>query len=232
MTGDDTPATVAPDPLASEFSPDLLRRLGAPIARGVLGKLLGAQQAMRADQFARLGAPPDHVVMLGDSITAGGLWHEWFGEIPVLNRGVDGETSADLLRRLDSAVHDPVAIFLLIGTNDLTVGASLPDITGNVRALLAEVDERASGTPVVVQSVMPRTRRFREDIQLLNRAYRAIVARAGGSVEFLDLWPALADDDGGLRSAYTADGLHLNGHGYAAWVELLRPVMDRLARGR
>ena len=208
------------------FSPDLLRRVGGALGRRLGPKLLGRGQRMRASQFAMLGASPGHVVFLGDSITQGGLWQEWFAGAPVLNRGIDGETSADLLRRLDSAVRDPLAVFLLIGTNDLSAGFSLQEITANVRELLGEIERRASGTPVVVQSVMPRTPRFRDDLRLLNRAYRQLVDDSAENVQYLDLWPALADDDGDLRTEYTEDRLHLNGPGYAAWVDVLRPLVD------
>jgi lysophospholipase L1-like esterase len=218
---------VAETALAAEFSPDLLRRLLVePIGSFLLKKVMGKGQVMRASQFAQLPPPDGQVVMLGDSITELGLWHEWFGGVPVLNRGIGGETSADLLRRLDTVIGSPAAIYLLIGTNDLTLGVSLGDIIGNVRTLLSEVQSRAPGTPVVVQSVMPRTARYREDLRLLNRAYQALVEQAGDPVQYLDLWPALANERGDLRDAYTEDHIHLNGAGYAAWLDVLRPHVD------
>jgi lysophospholipase L1-like esterase len=170
------------------------------------------------------------VVLLGDSLTQFGLWEEWFAGVPVLNRGVSGETSDDLLVRLDGAINDPIAVFLLIGTNDLAWGYSPQHIAGNVRAILAEVDQRAPGTPVVVQSVMPRTRAFRDAILAVNHEYRALVDAAGPHVEYLDLWPALADHDGDLRGAFTPDGVHLSGAGYGAWLTVLQPHVERMLR--
>ena len=84
MTADDVPAP------AAEFSPDRRRRIGARLTRSVLSRFLGPQQAMRASQFARLGVPPGHVVLLGDSNTDFGLWQEWFAWLPVLNLGICG----------------------------------------------------------------------------------------------------------------------------------------------
>ena len=228
----DTGVGSTDDALTAQFSPDLVRRAVAILGRTLGPRLLGPAQRMRASQFATVGSSPRHIVFLGDSITQGGLWQEWFAGAPVLNRGIDGETSADLLGRVDSAVLDPLAVFLLIGTNDLTSGVSLQQITANVRALLAEIERRAPGTPVVVQSAMPRTPRFRDDLRLLNRAYRQLVDSSGENVEYLDLWPALADDHGDLRTEYTEDRLHLNGPGYAAWVDVLRPLVDALLAGR
>lgn len=223
---DDT--TGAGDPLAAQFSPDLLRRLLKPLATMAMPKVFGPGQLMRSSQFAQFPAPDGQVVMLGDSITELGLWQEWFAGQPVLNRGVGAEASGDLLRRLDTAIGRPAGVFLLIGTNDLTSGVPLPEIIGNVRTLLAEVERRAPGTPVVVQSVMPRTPRFREDIRTLNRALRALVDQSGDTVQYLDLWPVLADGDGDLIRSFTEDRLHLNGAGYAAWLEVLRPAVERV----
>jgi len=50
----------------------------------------------------------------------------------MLHRGIRGETSADLLRRADSAILAPM--FLPIGINDLTAGLPLPVINCNGRA--------------------------------------------------------------------------------------------------
>jgi lysophospholipase L1-like esterase len=168
------------------------------------------------------------VVLLGDSLTQFGYWERWFAGVPVLNRGVSGETSEDLLLRLDDAVNDPIAVFLLIGTNDLAWGLSAQHIASNVWAILAEIDRRAPGSPVVVQSVPPRTRPFRDAIRALNAAYRDLVRAAGPQVEYLDIWPALADEHGDLRTAFTPDGVHLSGAGYAAWVEVLWPHVQRM----
>ena len=228
MTVGETLHGTSKDPLQSRFSPDLLRRLVVePLLTVSLKTLLRPGQAMRSSQFDQFPAPDGQVVMLGDSITEGGIWQEWFKGMPVLNRGISSQTSGDLLRRLDSAIGRPAAVFLLIGTNDLTSGVSLQDIVSNVRTLLEEVERRAPGTPVVVQSVMPRTRRYHDDLRRLNRAYQALVLEMGGSVEYLDLWPALADDDGHLISSYTEDHIHLNGAGYAAWLKVLRPQIER-----
>ena len=220
------------DALTARFAPDLTRRLLIEaLLPAPMKKMMEPGQISRASQFAQFPTPDGQVVMLGDSITESGIWQEWFAGMPVLNRGIGGETSADLLRRLDTAIGRPTAVFLLIGTNDLTLGVSLREIISNVRALLAEIERRAPGTRVVVQSVMPRTPRYREDLHLLNRAYQAIVAEANGDVEYLDLWPALADEQGDLIKAYGEDRLHLNGPGYAAWVDVLRPHVARALAG-
>ena len=46
--------------------------------------------------------------------------------------------------------------------------------------------------------------------------------------QYLDLWPALALDDGEINPAFSDDRLHLNDAGYEAWLGELRPALDRL----
>jgi lysophospholipase L1-like esterase len=185
-----------------------------------------ASQEHRRTQFAALGVPAGRVVFLGDSISEGGLWDEWFPRTPVLNRGIGGETSGQVLRRLDTAVNAPTAVFLLIGTNDLTAGFSPEEITENVRAIVDDIQKRSPDAPVFVQSVMPRTVKYRDDLLALNRSYEAIAAAAPDHVKYVDLWSALTNLEGALRSDFTEDNLHLNGKGYHAWVEVLRPHVD------
>jgi len=50
------------------------------------------------------------VVMIGDSLTDGAEWGEMFPGTAVVNRGVDGDTTAGVLRRMEAiALPTPVA---------------------------------------------------------------------------------------------------------------------------
>ena len=207
---------------------DRARRAVRAATARLVSRLQAAQQEHRRLQFEATGTPDGRVVFLGDSISEGGLWDEWFPDQPVLNRGIGGETSAQVLARLDSAIAGPRAVFLLVGTNDLTTAVPEDDIVDNVEGILDEIERRAPWTPVHVQSVMPRTARFRDSVRSLNQRLERLVAGRPDHVHFLDLWPALADADGDLRREYSIDRLHLNGEGYRAWTEVLRPVLASL----
>ena len=163
--------------------------------------------------------------MLGDSITEFGNWDEWLPDVPIANRGIGGEISSQVLARLRSAIDQPLAVFLLVGTNDLAFDVAQPEIARNVAAILEGIERVAPGTPVVVQSVMPRALVFRDEILALNQRLQDVVAKAPGHVRYLDLWPALATPEGALRPELTEDRLHLNGSGYRKWVGVLRPIM-------
>lgn len=196
----------------------------------LLRPVLNVMQDARRTQFAALGTPAAGlIVFLGDSITEGGIWDEWFPEHNVLNRGISGERSDDLLRRLDTAVNDPAAVVLLIGTNDLSAGRPIDVITQDVAAIIAGIHDRAPGTPVLLQSVMPRKAAFRDDVRALNDRYQALAATTP-LTDYIDLWPALATPQGTLRPEMTRDKLHLTGAGYRAWTEVLRPLLAQLDR--
>ncbi|KQZ86088.1 hypothetical protein ASD56_07455 [Microbacterium sp. Root166] len=156
------------------------------------------------------------------------MWDEWLPEYHVVNRGIGGETAAQVLERIDSVAYDPAAVFLLIGTNDLTLGYSIESITENVEKIIERVKELAPGAPIHVQSVMPRGPRWRQTVLRLNAAVSQVARRTG--VQYIDLWPALEGVDGALKRNYTMDDLHLTGAGYRAWVEVLRPIMATVRR--
>jgi lysophospholipase L1-like esterase len=104
--------------------------------------------------------------MVGDSITRRvnvvlvqngtreATWDDLLG-IKAYNQGVDGETSADVLKRLDSLIQPDIdCYFLMIGNNDLHEGIPIPQIIANVESIVAYL-KTTSGKPVVLQSVMP-----------------------------------------------------------------------------
>ena len=197
----------------------LLRPLVRPLAR------------RRRAQFEAAPLARGRVVFLGDSITEGGFWDAWFPELPTLNRGIGGDTTEDILDRLESAIHDPAAVSLLIGTNDLHGPRRLRDpdgIAARLREILRRIQASAPGTPVLLNSVLPRTAWFAPRLQALNERYRRMATEL--DVRYVDLWPALADGDA-LRKELTQDNLHLTPAGYRAWSDVLRPhLIDYASR--
>ena len=176
----------------------------------------------RTTFFEAYPIQPGDVVMLGDSITEGAEWAEVLPNHPVRNRGIGGDRTIHLLERLDPiSTSEAGSLFLKIGTNDL--GADVPhdEIVSNYAAMLDRIAREAPTTRVVVQSVLPRDASYRERIERLNEAIRALAAER--QLIWLDLYPHFLAGDGSLRDELTYDELHLNGAGYRVWGELLRP---------
>ena len=79
------------------------------------------------------------VLMLGDSLTVQGEWNAMLGEPLVGNRGIDGDTSAGVLARVeDDADFRGDAVVIWIGTNDVLQG----EAAGAVVARIIQVVRR------------------------------------------------------------------------------------------
>ena len=81
--------------------------------------LNACRRPARAAQHRDLRGSPD-IVMLGDSLTEWGNWHELVPEYSILNRGISGDTSSGVLDRLQEVIERrPKVVFVMIGTNDI-----------------------------------------------------------------------------------------------------------------
>ncbi|MEJ3403321.1 GDSL-type esterase/lipase family protein [Rathayibacter sp. YIM 133350] len=170
---------------------------------------------------------PGTIVFVGDSLTEAGQWDEWLPEENVINQGVGGQRTDDVIERLDEVVAaEPDAVVLLVGTNDLAWRKPKEEVGRNLETILVELRKRIPGVRLLVVSLLPREQDYAADIRDLNRHIRQFVATVHG--QFLDLWPALADEDGQLREDLGEDRLHLNAAGYEAWVAELKPALETL----
>jgi len=167
------------------------------------------------------------IVFLGDSITAGGDWRAWFPDVDPVNLGVAGDTTDDVLARLDSVIAAaPDDIALLIGTNDLGSRLSVEHLVRNIQLMLVELRRELPGARMLLQSIMPRSAEFADLVREANIHLWQFAPTI--HAQYLDLWPALADEEGTIRREYSDDDLHLTPAGYEAWLAELRPALERL----
>lgn len=186
-------------------------------------------RAARTSQFEAVPNPEGAVVFLGASMVELGLWDAWFPTVRVVNRGIGGDTTADIRRRLESAISSPTAVFLLAGTNDLTRGVPQTQTVEETGRIVDTIIQSAPGCTVYLQSVTPRALRYRDELVQLNGELRNLAEARAPRVAFVDLWPALADREGALITEFTHDSIHLNGRGYAAWTSAIRPLVEAFA---
>ena len=184
-------------------------------------------------------APPvpreNRVVFIGDSITDYWKLADYFPGKPYINRGIDGQTTPQMLVRFRQDVIDlhPKVLVVLAGTNDIAGVTGLArneDIEANY-ASLAEL-ARAHHVRVVFASLLPAHNytpeakesfalRPRERILALNAWLKDYCAKNG--LVYLDYFSALIDDHGMLRRDLSDDGLHPNAAGY----KVMAPLADR-----
>lgn len=201
---------------------------------------------------AALAAPrpgEKRVVFFGDSITDNWSRPDYGGFFPgkpYVNRGISGQTTAQMLLRFraDVVELEPAAVVILAGTNDLAGNAgpaSLDQIQDNL-ASMADL-AHAHGIRVVMASLLPvsddkkdtsgqpitRTRqRPTERIRELNGWLAAYAARSGHV--YLDYFAATADANGMLLPALNDDGLHPNARGYAVMAPLAEQAISEAFR--
>jgi lysophospholipase L1-like esterase len=182
----------------------------------------------RETMFEQLARSSADVVLLGDSLTDRGEWHELLGR-PIVNRGVSGDTIAGATARLEPIrTMRPKTIAILLGINDLLSGRPVTQCIAGYTALLAAVKRFDPPPRIIVQSVLPVGHELGVSnavIDALNDQLRALCAAQG--CEYLDLVPGFAAPDGSLQPTFTNDGVHLTGEGYRRWSELLGPALAR-----
>ncbi len=171
------------------------------------------------------GAPTDPsrgpTVFVGDRLTQAGAWSEWLPDHDVVNLGRAGDTTADVLDRLDDVIGaQPSTVVLLIGTNDLSHRASVEQVVRGNEEILFKLHHELPQARLVVQSVLPREQERAEDIHQVNIHLRQFAPTV--KAEWVDLWPVFAEEDGEIRAELSGDRLHLNEAGYEAWAQVLR----------
>lgn len=198
------------------------------------------------DENAALKPPAPtekRVVFFGDSITIGWPLPEYFPGKPYINRGISGQTTAQMLVRFRQDVIDlqPKAVVILAGTNDIagnTGPTRIEDIEANYTSF-AEL-ARASGIPVIFSSVLPVhnytpeshdffAQRPTEKILELNRWLKAYCATHG--CIYLDYFSAVVDKNGLLGKDFAKDGLHPNKAGYTLMAPLAEAAISQAVGG-
>jgi len=194
---------------------------------GQLARYRDANAALRATV-----SDENRVVFLGDSITDYWKLSDYFPGEPYINRGIDGQTTPQMLVRFRQDVIDlhPAVLVVLAGTNDVagvTGHISNEDIEANYVSM-AEL-ARVHHIRVVFASLLPVYNyteeskesfalRPRERILALNAWLKDYCAKEGDV--YLDYFSALVDDKGMLKRNLSDDGLHPNDAGYKIMARL------------
>ena len=159
------------------------------------------------------------VVMLGDSITARGDWGRMLPRAKIVNLGVEGDTSAGVLNRLEEVISlEPRRVFLMIGINDVRREFPIELVEAHIALTAARLLD--SGITPVVQSVLyVSNEKLNEKVRVLNAMTRAWCAER--SILYIDL-NAVLSAGGVLLPRFSGDGIHLNKEAYHLWSEVVR----------
>jgi lysophospholipase L1-like esterase len=190
---------------------------------------------------ANLALPPDpnRVIFLGDSITY--LWNleaSFPGENN-LNRGINGQTTSQMLVRFRQDVLDlqPATVVILAGTNDLgetsAAPTPIPDIERNLQTM-AELTVAHHIRPVFA-SLLPVNNytskapisglRSPQSLVAINDWLKAYCGRNGYT--YLDYHSAMVSANGLMRRDLSDDGLHPNAAGYQIMASITKSALKQ-----
>jgi len=156
----------------------------------------------------------------------------------VANLGVNGYTSADLIRDEIPVVAGlrPDFVTLLIGVNDVVQGVAPATYAANIVAILDELLGLLPAHRIVTVAIPDYTvtpagsdygdpRQQHDGIVTANATMSRLAADRG--VAYIDIFD-LSLRAAGDRSLVADDGLHPSGAQYAQWVDRILPVVEAL----
>ncbi len=208
----------------------------APDAHALALKNDFGQLTRYASANAALGTPKpgeQRVIFYGDSITDAWRLDQYFPGRGYINRGISGQTTAQMLVRLRQDVIDlsPKVVVVLAGTNDIA-GNTGPVTVEQIEENLASIAElaRVHNIGVVFSSVMPVYGRMiegrpPEKILALNAWIRQYAA--ANNALYLDYFTAMVDPSGHMKQDLSDDGLHPNAAGYRVMAPLAQAAVTQ-----
>lgn len=203
-------------------------------ARNALDTVYGQHKTAR---------PGGRGVALGDSITQasdqdsnktqGASWPNYLtmfsgGRATVINAGIAGNTTAQMLARFDTDVtpHKPSFVALLGGTNDIGQSRSFADWSADVRSIVGKI--RTIGAVPVLGTIPPNNDGARRQAITHFNAWLRSYAEAEG-LTVINFYALLADPaTANFKTAYNNDGTHPNSAGQAAMGQLASDTLTPL----
>lgn len=180
------------------------------------------------------------IVFLGNSLTQGGKWSEYFGKTGealaakgggIRNRGIIGDDAPGIYDRLNQILPGkPAKIFLLVGVNDISHNIPADSVLSLAGKVVERIRRESPGTKLYLQSLLP--------VNEQKNKYKSMTGKAGVirevnagleklakdyGIRFIRLYPHFTEKGSEqLEPSLTNDGLHINEKGYAIWVKQIK----------
>lgn len=179
----------------------------------------------------------NRIVFMGDSITEfwSALKPDFFKDKTYINRGISGQTTAQMLVRFRADVINlkPTAVVILAGGNDIagnTGPATLEMITDNIFSMVELA--KAHHIKVILCSVLPANYFYwnpkekpADTIIELNKILKDYAA--ANKIPFTDYYSAMVSEQKGLKKEYSEDAVHPNAAGYDVMAPIVKEVINQ-----
>lgn len=179
----------------------------------------------------------ENIVFLGDSITSFYPLNSIFNDMPVINSGVSGYKTTDILDRMEDMVYkyNPTKVLLLIGINDINDHRTEEDretTVNNIKKIIDNIRTNRPKAKLYVESIYPinpdNDKNWSEEMdnEIIKKINKNIEEYCNSKkIVYIDIFDELMDDNGCFSKEYSDDGLHPNNVGYAKITSLLMPYI-------
>ena len=181
----------------------------------------------------------ENIIFFGDSLIAKYEVNKYFRRHSVVNKGISGNSTEDLIDRIDKDIfeYNPSKVFLLIGINDLARNVEDEDVLLNIATIISDIKMNRGRTEIYVESLYPVNYDVIHDVKL-EYAYNLNSKRVQdfniklkelcelNGVKYINVFDSLKDRESKLKKMYTYDGLHLNRLGYLKVTSILKEYIN------
>ena len=205
---------------------------------GVITLLSVIGSIINKSKLDNVKAQDENIVFFGDSITEGYNVKEFYDEYRVVNSGISGNTTNDLINRIDSDLYDynPSVVIIQIGTNDIRANIKDEEIINNLKTIIKGIRKNRKNSSILVESIYPLNRDMdteywngvNEDynnkhIIKLNNDIRKLCKKE--HIKYIDVYSYLLDDNKNLKEVYSKEGLHLTDLGYYKVTKIIKKYL-------
>ena len=210
--------------------------------------------AAKQAEIAANGSRVFDIVFFGDSITHNwerddawgvyaqyggfgkGVWTEAFKDLKVLNLGIGGDRTQDLLWRGTNGDLDNYRakmFVVMIGTNNVCVN-SPEEIAEGVKAVVELVKAKHPESKILLYAIFPRGEKADDRLRAKNERANAIIEKLadGETVFWRNINAQFLTSEGTLTREMMPDFLHPTPKGYRIWADDLQPFAAKFCAAK
>ena len=182
------------------------------------------------------------IVFLGNSIIkGGGDWNQRYGLNNIVNRGISGDYTKGILKRLDEILfYKPVSVVLMIGINEFFAdnserpGINPKYVADNIFKIADIINDYSPKTKIFIHTILPINNDQYIEVKKVNYNFLQknfipsinkqveetnSILKSNKKYRVIDLHPIFIDQDMRMNPSLSTDGVHLNENGYNLWVQ-------------
>lgn len=164
------------------------------------------------------------IVFIGDSLTCGENFQEYFPKSKILNLGLSGDTISGVSKRSNVISNfSPEKIFIECGVNSFS-STPFETMVNQYREMISKLSADNPSAQIYIQSVLPISKSkesgnlTNENIISFNTELKSIADDCNAA--YIDIYSHYVED-GQMKTEYTIDGIHLKDEYKHIWLDVL-----------